>query len=497
MGGLIVERAFLQAMIGYGITNAPTSDQVDSLERTQKAAGKEYKNQKIAAEIICDEKQLELVEAEEKAGAANEAFQSYGATADKLETQRNVCIDELRSSLKTRAESLLKPAENLKTKLDNSVPRSGSERSRFLVGLAADAIYHTNDDVPDSIHHCLQGLAAWARQPKSDVDPTSKDSFRKTPEEYVDEIRSGASSGMVLAEPLFNVLVNAFDELRANGKTELIREIEDFFHIAPFAANEVRGSDNLGALVKDFQETWKSFVLARDALKAWTTEKNFVALKEGHEAAKNRVNGLKIDIRDAENQIASCARSETEANELAAKLDLVRERPPADLILLINPASEATLAQQMQDVWEKDRAGFLLRKMWREPDRPWIMSISSDSDLATRLGYPAAMGLSRVFRGAARVPENVWMTHTAPHLKSMQTHRVKSNRHKKRGFELEDIRTPEMARTPLWIINADKETVKSHNIDTGNFVRLVPFLLEESKVLSRAKPVNNRSFPQE
>ena len=84
---------------------------------------------------------------------------------------------------------------------------------------------------------------------------------------------------------------------------------------------------------------------------------------------------------------------------------------PADLILLLNPASEAIMAKKMKDAFNSAHVRKAANLFSPDADtndenpvsaRPWIISVSSKGDSATRTIFPAAMWLSstfKVFRG--------------------------------------------------------------------------------------------------
>jgi hypothetical protein len=71
------------------------------------------------------------------------------------------------------------------------------------------------------------------------------------------------------------------------------------------------------------------------------------------------------------------------------------DRPPADLILLINPAAEALTAKSMVRALEENRF-IQLKNRVNNPARPWIISVSSRGGWR---GLPGDLGLSKAKTG--------------------------------------------------------------------------------------------------
>lgn len=103
------------------------------------------------------------------------------------------------------------------------------------------------------------------------------------------------------------------------------------------------------------------------------------------------VNG-QLDRGDLEREKA---RLESEANQIRMAIDQVGSsvaQYPADLIILVNPASEGIYAKQIQDGFN---ANSLLQK-YNQSDgkRPFIIAISSRRDWATRFAFPLGNGIN-------------------------------------------------------------------------------------------------------
>ena len=333
---------------------------------------------------------------------------------------------------------------------------------------------------PTSVHHVLNGLRAWAAGPQSDVVPGSTGLYRKSAGEFLDILRIKDANGIIPSEKLWKAYVDVTQRFPNLLNENLVRELDAFcFKILPEKTNPPQ--NDLLRMLADFEGRWQRYATATDDVGKWEKAETFQKLKKTWEDAVLEQHNFETEIAVQKEKVAAAEKGLQEVSQLQVRLDLVRERPPADLIMLINPASEATFAQQMQNAWEADRGGDLLRKLWRSKNSPWIISISSEFDSATRVAFPIAMTMSGLVRGTARFPEDLWMTHTAPHLSTMCTHKVEED-----GDKLVLKRIPNSKETPLWIVTANKKTVPNHNgIFTQDFRGLVKLLLKESAVLRR------------
>lgn len=234
---------------------------------------------------------------------------------------------------------------------------------------------------------------------------------------------------------------------------------------------------------------------------------------------------------------------------LDAKLQALKEtgearskattRPIADLVVCVNPASQALVAYKMVEAFQNP----LLSKLVPEivvPDspsgnkttpwvRPWLISISSDGDWATRVLAPIGFimpGLSQVKSGDTnRVSERRLLTHTAPHLKEIVSHELRLkeatnvfsgtecgrilqndytdilNRNRTNDlefaafyttvgvFELQQVEGKK--QSGYWVIKADSALIKDHgDIFTDRFYAVLGGLLRISERLHRSEPPN-------
>lgn len=493
MGGLIVERAFLQAMIGYGITNAPTSDQVDSLKAAQAAEVEKHRTAAKQSEERLGIRAGELVAASDKEKIAQEEFSIYGSKSESLRNASDVSREAC-AEMASAFARLMADAKQVQEDLnDLASHKSWSEQQREAILELAKELCHDKQGVPDSVHHALNGLRAWSLAPEKSIeDETSTSQFRKSPEDYANEVRVKRADGMVWP-PRVQLAWDNFATLLGTNSAiaDFRKKMVDLFG----DSKRQFQTDNSGAppifvAVQTYEDKRMAYNAAQAAYGAYKQTGNFAKFQSELTQAVHDRDAVKQGVDEARREIRVSSEKEQQAVRLVEKLDIVRERPPADLILLINPASDASLAQQMQQAWEPKRGGDLLSKMWRNKRHPWIISISSEFDAATRIAYPIGMGISRMFRGAARPAEGRWMTHTAPHVTEMQTHEVTQDETGR--LRLLDLRPKKgMPLTPLWVIKADKKTDPQHNVSTENFVKLVPFLLRETNVLGRSEPAGD------
>jgi hypothetical protein len=115
--------------------------------------------------------------------------------------------------------------------------------------------------------------------------------------------------------------------------------------------------------------------------------------------------------------------------------DMHQVQFPADLILLVNPASQALEAKQMVDIFERYHLKFL-----RSDDAgttyevPLVVSMTSTADLATRVLFPIGMrfkGVGNRFRpygseSCSRGRQANYFRRTAGHLRLLHSHLVEA-----------------------------------------------------------------------
>ena len=108
---------------------------------------------------------------------------------------------------------------------------------------------------------------------------------------------------------------------------------------------------------------------------------------------------------------------------------------PADLVILINPASPAINAKQFIEVMERNRL-HLYRRTEDSPrvERPLIVSLTSEADWATRLLFPAGLQPKAIFANfresygpeycGATASQKSFFSQTAGHHDLLQSHYV-------------------------------------------------------------------------
>ena len=172
------------------------------------------------------------------------------------------------------------------------------------------------------------------------------------------------------------------------------------------------------------------------------------------------ISQLEVAIQSAKGDVKQAENGLTEASVAVKMLVDTTLRPPADLILLVNPATEALSARNLiyalcSTEEETNEAigqarGLLTNesKMILER-RPWIVSITSAEDTATKRFFPLGVGTARFlslkrFRDFTEIPNGCepdfgtygeLVVRTAGHQEKMLSHRVIS-------LEMDDGRAP-------------------------------------------------------
>ena len=110
-------------------------------------------------------------------------------------------------------------------------------------------------------------------------------------------------------------------------------------------------------------------------------------------------------------------------------------RFPADLVLLVNPASQAMEAKQLVDIFGRHHIKFQRTDLTgRTYEVPLVVSMTSTADLATRVLFPVGMrlkGIGNSFRpygaeSCARGRQAEYFRQTAGHERSLHSHLVEA-----------------------------------------------------------------------
>lgn len=160
---------------------------------------------------------------------------------------------------------------------------------------------------------------------------------------------------------------------------------------------------------------------------------------------------------------------EQELKNYSLTLQVAKPRLPADLVFLLNPATEASASRQMDDFWQGE-TGQRLRRKWNElskiKNRPWIAAISAKNDTATKYAFPIAQAPTVFFSGLLGRNADTFRNEgfalsskTAPNRQSMITHKIEKSKDGN-GFRYVEVDPTNV--TPFWIIQADKTEISGH-----------------------------------
>jgi len=209
---------------------------------------------------------------------------------------------------------------------------------------------------------------------------------------------------------------------------------------------------------------------------------------------------------------------DTEAENVPNRREL--GPPPADLILLANPASEALSAKMMSQALRSP----LVRDFTTltNDNKPWIVSVSSPGDHATSRWFWAGRWLSSLFQSFhayehGKDSQRGYYTRTATHMRSMISHAINpSNTNSistnlleiistninpglvgtnefriftpKGTYEVQSIKDPEVEPSAYWVIQADRKLIPSHGaVFTPEFLSIASALYR----ISQRMPATN------
>jgi hypothetical protein len=215
--------------------------------------------------------------------------------------------------------------------------------------------------------------------------------------------------------------------------------------------------------------------IERDELQSEDYEKSI----ERRAEIKGSLKELDTEIINVTGTLREIPHRIAASQNLRKSLDVLRMEPPADLIVLINPASEALATAQMEQIWKEGHIGSRIVRENKGADRPWVVSITSEADWATRTAFPLGtttfLGRSR---GLSSPAEKILLKHTAPHLEKLWTHKATVTNG---VLHLEEKRK---TRAPLWVVNADARQISGHNdIWNPQFRQLVQDIIKRTRAL--------------
>lgn len=229
-------------------------------------------------------------------------------------------------------------------------------------------------------------------------------------------------------------------------------------------------------LVEDLQEKVKADQRVLDL-----GEKNLSSLNDRRRKLSEAIDGFRkrSKVLEAKADALEAAQARERDNVCYLKDEYLR--PPADLVLLINPASEALIARDLRDAMMK---GDSVAKSLRLEDDylpPEIVSITSERDFATRLLFPAGIQLGRVVKLAARPHEakvRPFTDMTVGHQPELLTHKATRIGNRDRaggqngtrfgvggnGVDTYVLKRVEGSiQSPYWVVTVPQEILPNHN----------------------------------
>lgn len=151
--------------------------------------------------------------------------------------------------------------------------------------------------------------------------------------------------------------------------------------------------------------------------------------------------------------------------------------PIADLVLLLNPAFEASRFEPLFQV-AKDQPP----RGYADNQRPILVSITSEADLATKIAFPAGRAINSIFEHEGRTDEDppnspyaerlekVANTHTMGHMERYRTHQLElglsNHQSETSAIECKVLPNPLVAdgnRFPLWNMYAMEQVINGHH----------------------------------
>ena len=244
------------------------------------------------------------------------------------------------------------------------------------------------------------------------------------------------------------------------------------------------------------------------------------ALSKDRQDLLGRIGANESERKDIKAKIEALNTNLQEHNaiEFDARQDLLHNvedhlRPPADLVLLLNPATEAMSSFSLINAM--DQVGSTAMKWRSRPDQPWIVSITSKADRATRQSFPLGVTVGRAFGVSARYgrqaaqyrtrsaqgdgcdPISVrrLLSRTAGHLEEMVSHRVRKRKDSKdressQSFVVGGAKKGEFGivrkrsacpQSDYWVVSAEDDFIENHwNVFTPDVFNILLRLVEKN-----------------
>ena len=475
MGGLVVERGFIQAMLGYNIINAPTNDLVEQLQASTKTEKARHEAEGVRLKGAGETINLNLAKVQEEIDAEepNRADIEKWEAAMKRQIKAHAAMLAASAPLLVQLRDLNKNIGEVAQVFDQFDLANDKPAKIEAMRIA----WYLKDPAAGLLPE-LEGLVAKLEALRGEV--SSEEEWAKEFELLVESLGTGEvgenKSVFWKTAPIESVekLVadSEFKDLDQNTTGTIYAQREALKATLKLVPVWVKSVEGFRGSLSD-REKARTVIAKLDTIKLAESKQKLVA-------AESKLKDEKKLKNENDQAITRCIIAAKNAAELVGKLSPMREQTAADLVLLVNPASEAIIAREVNDLGNPGRAGEL--NLSKHNKVPWIISVSSDMDTTTGWVFRAGMRAFGTADGAARRGSDQlrYMESTAPHIPEMRTHRVLFNR-VKNDYELEKIKEP---KSRLWIVHAAEEdlgkTVITNHGDFWNaqFRRVVLLMME-------------------
>jgi len=375
MGGLIVERAVSQAMVGALLISNSGHKAFENIRfKLEKKRG-EQKNEIVNLQLKTKAARTEL----DLLNGSNEAIKSLIDKNKIQQTNAREDISKKSTAIDTRVNEVvdLKLSRSDKEKqlqLEKTTHNEleWSEFLKYIKVANPNYLIEVNPSFGTSPESSLEAYLEIKLQ--IELQNRKEESHVRTDDSALNQ--EEISSAIQIQIDIITHKIN--QQLLENTIIELGERIEVY-------------TDN----ILKFRKKLKVLVTELEIL-----DSESVMLQEKTEITNEKITTFPFDFDATSLAISSLNISleAIESNLLVNNRELLE--PPADLILLINPASEGQLARKLRNALDnREFTDF------QNVNGPFIISVSSKADLATRFAFPIARyfsGLSKRFRNDQR-----------------------------------------------------------------------------------------------
>lgn len=501
-GGLIVERAVCQAMLGGMLLNVPSFEEIrQSKTNFQAEAARHDMNRKKAEQRMKDlewhrqhENVDDYIAVKTKSLAekiAEQENREKTALRDKDTAAKEV--NQAQTTGETARRAILAELKLLRERSLPALRTALAEDAKKFPWLSQNSGALTEETID------LKAFGANAR-------------------EFHASLHAGLVEEALRAISVTNAMTR---ELWIKGK-ESLQSLED--NLKPLSeAITVLSEAELKKATAEGQS--KEIAKTARILESTLAVARITAEKEWLEARRH--------YRMAEEDSKSFAALKKEAEDKARYKIAELDNSPIDLILLVNPASESLVARMMIDALRQD----LVKEYSNKSNvRPLLISVSSDADWATSKFFPLGRFLGSWPRNFRYYETNSpagpfwrtrrtngtqigYYTRTAPHNPHLRTHIVvRRNDMTKENLTLSEIIRSNLTGEGLiddnhimtpsgwyeletangangssayWILKADAELIEGHgDIFTDDVAGLISALIRRSRALEPQSEVN-------